>query len=293
MAKWGKWGAANAGQMTKGAIKPADVEKIARREKTAKIIGIVSGKGGVGKTTVTSNLGVILARDYDTETLAIDANVLTSNLGLHLGVIHPQIVLQDVVSKTISLERAIYVHPSNLKVIPASVELGGTLSPQDLRQNMDLLSLQYSWILVDSAPGLATEALAVISACDSFLVITNPELPAITDAIKTIEVIDSYKKRILGVVVNKIKGKEWEIGTRDIEAMCGYPVISEIPYDEAVPESISNKTPVTMWRMDSPASIALMELAGRISGKKTAGSFEEAHYRRPGIFRKIWYYFFG
>src|SRR3972149_10622941 len=85
-----------------------------------RIIGIISGKGGVGKTTTVSNLGTALV-DMVKKVIILDANVTTPNLSLHLGIPFYPITLHDVIKRKAPIEKAIYNHVSGLKIIPASL----------------------------------------------------------------------------------------------------------------------------------------------------------------------------
>jgi len=230
-------------------------------------VGIVSGKGGVGKTTVTANLGVSLVRDFGLNTIVLDANVLTSNLGLHLGFIREPVSLHDVLQNKLQIDQVIYVHSSGLNVIPSSLAIDATIDVSALGETVKYLAKNYDFVLVDSAPGLSKEALAVMDACDAFIVVTNPELPAITDSIKTISVLEQRNKHIMGLAVNKIKGKKYELTKHHIERVTDYPVIAEIPYDESVPNSIANKVPVVMFDPNCQASMHMRQMAGWLCDK--------------------------
>lgn len=257
----------------------------------AKSIGVISGKGGVGKTTITANIGTVLAHDFDMNVLVMDANVLTSNLGLHMGFVRPPVAMQDLLKKKVAINQVVYVHPSGVNVIPSSITLDESLDVSSLEENIRLLSGQYELILVDSAPGLSKEALAVLQGCEKLMLITNPELPAVTDSMKTIEVAQRFNKHIIGIVVNKVTGRKYELTSREIEKICEHPVIAEIPFDYKVPESIANKTPVVLYSPHCPASKAIRDLAAYMSGKRYM--VREGGEHREGVFKKIFRFLFG
>ena len=134
------------------------------------------------------------------------------------------------------------------------------------------LVTEYSTVLVDSAPGLSKEALAVMQGCERVLVVTNPEIPAVTDAIKTIDcATQKYKKYVIGVVLNKVTGAKYELSKEEIERILGQPVIAVIPNDQIVAEAIAAKTPVVMYAPNSAPAIAIKQLAARIAEKPYAG----------------------
>jgi len=230
-------------------------------------IGIVSGKGGVGKTTVTANIGVSLVKDFGLNTVVLDANVLTSNLGLHLGFVREPVSLHDVLQKRLEVDKVIYAHSSGLNVIPSSLSVDAVIDVSALTKIIKYLAERYDFVIVDSAPGLSKEAIVVMDACDSFIVVTNPEMPAIADCIKTINMLEKRKKHIIGIAVNKITGRNYELSRNSIDKLTDYPVIAEVPYDDRVSESIAAKVPIVLFAPNSEASIKFRQLAGWLCDK--------------------------
>jgi septum site-determining protein MinD len=255
------------------------------------VIGMVSGKGGVGKTTMTANIGVALAGELSIDTVVLDCNVLTSNLGLHLGLIHVPITLHDILVNKLSLSKATYVHNSGLYVIPSSLSLGTDLELENLKKIInDELTERYKMVFLDSAPGLSQEALAVIHAVDEVYVVTNPELPAVTDALKTIDVAEKFQKKIRGVILNKVTRSPYELTEEEIESTLGYRVLANIPFDKRVPQSIAMRTPVVQAFPNSPASVAIRDLAAFMGGRSTR---EKKVVVPAGLIERIKYVIFG
>ncbi len=229
-----------------------------------KIIGIVSGKGGVGKTTLTANLSLAMTQ-FGKDVVAVDVDLSTSNLGLQLGFYQFPLGLQDALDGNISILNAIYTHPSGLKVIPASISLNYiTKNPTPYRLKSVLSDLN-GIILIDSPPGLREDALLVLKACDDIVVVTNPEIPAVTDALKVIKVAREMGKEPLGIVVNRIRDK-FELTTEEIEEMCDLNVIGRIPEDKDVKRSMFEKTPIVDLKPHSRAAVEFARLAAAIVG---------------------------
>ena len=129
-----------------------------------RIIGVISGKGGVGKTTTVSNLGTALV-SMGKKVIILDANVTTPNLSLHLGIPFYPITLHDVIKKRAPIEKAIYEHSSGLKVIPASLAVS-EIKDLELDKFESLLwSLlgKADIIILDTAAGLGREYLADVN----------------------------------------------------------------------------------------------------------------------------------
>src|SRR4030042_6303031 len=125
-----------------------------------RLIVITSGKGGVGKTTLTSNLAAALT-DFGQKVTVIDGNLTTPNLGLHLGLHLPKKTLHDVLRGDTRLKDAIYPHTYGFDVIPASLGINDLKGVDVTRLPEVTFSLlgRSDYVIIDSAAGLGKEAL--------------------------------------------------------------------------------------------------------------------------------------
>lgn len=234
-----------------------------------RMIVITSGKGGVGKTTLTSNLAAALA-DFGESVIALDANLTTPNLALHSGMHLAPVTIHDVLKGNNKLKDAIYPHPYGYKVIPASLgieDLKGVDITHLPEISFSLLG-QADYIIMDCAAGLGREAMSALSASDEMILITNPNLPAVTDALKILEVAKEQNIKPIGVVVNRVTGKSHELTSKKIYDILNIPIIAEIPEDDKVPESIDRKRSVIEYSPNSPAAVEIKKLAAFITGRK-------------------------
>ena len=233
-----------------------------------RIISVLSGKGGVGKTTVASNLGAALVKKGK-DTIILDGNVTTPNLSLHLGIPLYPVTLHDVLNKKAPIESAIYHHESGLKVIPASLSYEAVKDIDMERFQSVILQLlgKAEIVIVDSAAGLGKEAMSAINVADDLIIVTNPDLPSVTDALKTIKIAEEKGTKILGIVVNRIKGLRHELSLNEIKSILEIPIIAAIPEDLAVPKSIAKRIPVVHHKPNSRASLEFHRLAARIVGE--------------------------
>ncbi len=236
--------------------------------KKNRIIAIISGKGGVGKTFTTVNLGLAL-QDFGEYVIVVDADVTVSNLGLHLGSYSFPVTLQDVLSGEENIYKSIYTHKSGLMVIPSSLSMktvgGMSKNAKKLKNALNKLTGN---ILLDCPPGLTEETLSIIDIADDVIVVTNPDLASITDAVKVIKIVRDKGKNLLGLVVNRIHGDKYELKPAEIEIMCEAPIIGKIPESDLVRKSIFEETPILRYKPYSDVSIAFKKLAANILGIK-------------------------
>jgi len=227
-----------------------------------------SGKGGVGKTTLTTNLGAAIHK-FGREVIIVDGNMSTPNISILLGMPKLPITLHDVLSGKAKATDAVYLHPSGLKVMPASLGI----TKMKLKQKKHLANALNEFVnlaefvLIDCAAGLGNEALQAMHAGDELVIVTNPEIHAMTDALKAYEYAKEIGVRPLGVIVNRVKNREWEMTKENVEEFLELPVIGMIPEDENVKKSIAYKKPLVFAYPRSPASRAIKKLAASLIGE--------------------------
>jgi len=233
-----------------------------------RVITVIGGKGGVGKTTLTANLASALA-ELGEDVVAVDSNLTTPNLSLHLGLHFAPNTLHQVLKGESKLKEATYPHAAGFKVVPASMSIDDLegVDPGKLYEVIFNLLGKSDFVLLDSAAGLGREAVSAVNAAEEILIITNPNLPSVSDALKTVKLAERLDKKIIGVVVNKVKRRQYELTKTEIEEMVGHPVIAEIPEDRNVSKSLFAKTPVVNYSPSSPAAIEFKKLAHNLTGR--------------------------
>jgi pilus assembly protein CpaE len=238
------------------------------KPKRAKILGVFSCKGGVGKTTTAANLASIFSSKFGGgDILVVDANLSAPNLGLHLGILDVEASMHDALVGTLPAEKAIYVLESGLHLIPGSLAYEGDIPLIDFKASVEPLRQRYKLIIIDSAPGLGTEAVAAIKASDQILIVTNPEIPTIASTLKTFRAAERFRKPILGTVVNKVSGRKFEVPLSEVKKTLGWPVLMSVPEDDKVRESLTAGVPVVNFAPKSSAARAFVELADRVLEK--------------------------
>ena len=247
----------------------------------ARFIVITSGKGGVGKTTTAVNLATAI-NSFDEDVTLVDINLTTPNVGLHLGAPVVPITLNHVLSGKAELVDAIYEHNSGTKVIPSSLSIRELkkLNERDLLSASKDLKKLSDIVIFDSAAGLGSEANVALQIADDVIIVTNPEMPAVTDALKTAKLAEEMGKNVLGVIVTRVRGNKYEMSASSIREMLELPILGVIPEDSRCQEALSLRNAVFFTHPKSKAAKSYREIAGKILGK-------EVPKERVGLFSRI------
>ena len=233
-----------------------------------KIIGIISGKGGVGKTTSAINLGSAL-NFFGKDVTVVDAILTTPNIGVYLGVPVAPVTIHHVLQGKNHISDSIYLHPSGTKIVPGSIALKdlSNIDPGKLKNKMlDLVGLT-DICLIDGAAGLGKEAISAIEASDELLIVTNPELPAITDALKAVKLAEKVGIPIIGAILTRVKLDGLDMTITNVEEMLEVPVLGVIPEDTAVRKAMVSKNTIIDSYPKSSSSIAYKKLAAKLIGE--------------------------
>ncbi len=241
-----------------------------------KFIVIASSKGGVGKTTTALNLGTALTL-FSKDVIVVDANLSTPNVSLYLGAPNVPITLHDVLNKGKKITDALYMHSHGLKIIPASQAFkdNSNIDYEKLTDLIRSLSGMAEYIIIDTSGGLREETIAGIKTGDEVLVVSTPELPAISDALRTIKKAKELGKKVSGIILTRAYEDELELSKADVEAMLETPVIAVIPEDETMREAVQMKNPIIHTHPNSPSALGYKELASALLGEKYVESIEK------------------
>ena len=200
-----------------------------------RFITLLSGKGGVGKTSTTVNLGHALAK-LGKRVVLVDANFATANLGLHLGVLEPKGTVNHFIRGEKGLREVIHLHDSGFSFIPASpsyAEFQKT-NPSKIGKLFNHLDKTCDFVLVDAPSGLGPELHHLLKHSDETLIVTNPQLSSVMEALKSCTLADAKESSVTGVVLNKSHGGRHEMSISEIESILGSRVIANVRHDRRV-----------------------------------------------------------
>ena len=241
---------------------------------SGKVVTVTSGKGGVGKTTLTANLAAALAAD-GLKVVCIDADIGLRNLDVILG-LENRIVydLVDVVEGRCRLRQAMIRDKRlpELYLIPAAQTRDkNAVSPSDMIRLANELRQEMDWILIDSPAGIERGFRNAIAPADIVLVVTNPEVSAVRDADRIIGLIEAEEKGPARLVINRIKPamvKRGEmLSMEDVLELLAIELVGLVPEDENVVISANRGNPISL-NGKTKAAQSFRNIARRLQGHK-------------------------
>jgi septum site-determining protein MinD len=236
-----------------------------------RVIGVVSGKGGTGKTTVTLNIGAALTMRHKKDVIIVDCNITTSHLGMYMGLYYYPISLNHVLSGDVNIDKAVYDYTiPGLKIVPASLSLDDMkgVEMSDLKGHIKDLFGKADIVLLDSAPGFGREAISTIRASDELIYVMNPFVPSLMDVVKAQQIANQFGVKSLGIVLNMAGEGRHELTVKEVEQLTEMPVLSRIPKDKSVLRSLSDKVPTIDISPRSKASREFKRLAANLVGEE-------------------------
>jgi septum site-determining protein MinD len=240
----------------------------------ARVIVITSGKGGVGKTTTTSNIGMALS-SFGYSTLLVDADVGLRNLDLLLGLENRIIYTgQDVLNTTCRLEQALIQdkRQPKLSFLPLSSNRNEIpITPEQIKTLIDQVKTDYDYILIDSPAGIDTGFQAAIECANEAIVIVTPEVPSIRDADRVIGLLISKGITDINLVVNRIlpnmvKSDDM-MSITDVTNILGVSLIGVVPDNEQVIIASNRGEPIVLDTKMSLPRLAFENIAKRLIGE--------------------------
>jgi len=241
---------------------------------------ITSGKGGTGKTTVTANLGVALAQ-HGRETCVVDTDIGLANLGLVLGLSETPVTLNDVLAGEAPILDAIYEGPYGLRIVPGGLSLEGfrNVDPERLIDVVRDLTDRCDYLLLDAPAGIGSDVVVALTAADDVLLVVNPEIASIVDAVKVRVLTETIGGKAGWAILNRVTSEKNDVIRRRVERALGVSIIGSIPEDPCVREASAARMPVVVRSPASKSSKAFRRIAASLAGIPIEENPEEVQER--------------
>ncbi len=240
----------------------------------SEVIVITSGKGGVGKTTTTANVGTGLAQ-LDKKVVLIDTDIGLRNLDVVMG-LENRIVynLVDVIEGSCRMKQALIKDKrySNLFLLPSAQTRDKTaVTPEQMRKLTDELREEFDYIILDCPAGIEQGFKNAIAGADRALVVTTPEVSAIRDADRIIGLLEANEIKQIQLFVNRLRMDMVNRGDMmsidDVKEILAIDLIGAVPDDEQIVISTNQGEPL-VGRTDTMAGMAYANICRRLTGEE-------------------------
>lgn len=236
------------------------------------VIVVTSGKGGVGKTTTTANVGTGLAK-LDKKVVLIDTDIGLRNLDVVMG-LENRIVynLVDVIEGNCRIKQALIKDKRypNLYLLPsAQTRDKSAVTPEEMKLLCDQLKSEFDYIIMDCPAGIEQGFKNAIAGADRALVVTTPEVSAVRDADRIIGLLEANEMKKTELIVNRLRidmvNRGDMMSSDDVVDILAVDLIGIVPDDENIVVATNNGEPLV--GDNSPAGQAYMNICRRITGE--------------------------
>ncbi len=262
------------------------------------VIAVISGKGGVGKTTATANIGLGIALN-DKKCVVVDFDIGQRNLDMILGLENRVVYdMVQVMDGEASVKQALIKSKAseNLFFLAASQSKDKSVLKSSKVEELVLkLKEDFDFVILDSPAGIESGFEHTIEFADAAIIVVNPEVSSIRDADRAIGILDSKSNRVKRgedvakyLIINRIVAEMVDSGemlkSEDILDILDIKLIGKIPEDRGVIDASNQGKPVVLDKK-SKAGQAYNRIAGRLCGKKI--DMEDIEIPDSGLFKKI------
>lgn len=235
---------------------------------TSMVFTVASGKGGVGKTTSSINLGAALT-NRDRSTIVVEADMSMANvvdfLRLDIDFTEGDPNLHTVLAGEDRIRSAIYESPGGMDVIPSGVDLESyaDADPSALERVIEWLRPRYEAIILDTRGGVGKDTLIPLGLADRVLVVSSPRVASVRDTKKTVELTHRVNGNVTGVIFTR-SGTGSAPPAAEIADFIGVELLGHVPEDETIPQSQDAGMPIVNYRPESPAAEAYDSIAATV-----------------------------
>ena len=262
------------------------------------VIAVISGKGGVGKTTATANVGLGIALN-NKKCIVVDFDIGQRNLDMILGLENRVVYdLVQVMDGEASFKQALIKSKAsqNLHFLAASqTKDKSVLTSEKVKNLIDELRSEYDFVILDAPAGIESGFEHTIEFADTAIVVVNPEVSSIRDADRAIGILDAKSQKVKEgeevskfLIVNRISAEMVQSGemlrTDDILDILNIKLLGKVPEDKGVIDASNQGKPVVLNKK-SMAGEAYTRIAGRICGQDI--EMKDVENNDSGVFKKL------
>jgi septum site-determining protein MinD len=231
-----------------------------------KFVALVSGKGGVGKTTSALNIGQALV-DLGKDVILVDGNIVTPNLAIHLGFMNPEGTLNKFLRKEKELKEVIYLHESGISFIPSSPSYSEfqKTNPQNISKIFERLDNTVDFVLIDAPSGLGYDLHQILKNTEEVLIVVNPNLSSVADALKTIQLANATNNSIAGILLNKTNKGKHELSEKEVEEILSHHILANIRTCNKIKKSTHKQMPLNYLYPRSKSAKEFVKVAKHLS----------------------------
>jgi pilus assembly protein CpaE len=243
------------------------------RPAQAKVITVFAGKGGVGKSTIATNLAATLADGGRRRVLLVDLDLQFGDVGILLQLV-PEHSITDAIAMAGRLDAealrslvTVYRPGMDTLLAPAGPAEGDHVSRELVREVLTVARSAYDFIVIDTAPYVSDQLLTALDVTDWFVLVITPDLPTLKSVRLTVDMFDllEYPKERRLTLLNRADS-DVGLSVADIEKAVGCPMSVLMPSSRDVPMSINRGVPLSIDKPGHPVSQAIRRLAGQVGG---------------------------
>jgi pilus assembly protein CpaE len=242
-----------------------------RREQTGKVLTVFGAKGGIGKSTIATNLGSVIARDTDCSVLVMDMDTRFGDIAIMLD-IEPQFTIADLALSSGSLDRdtfmrALMEHESGARILaaPKHPSEWGNVSAEQMQEIVKFGARHFDYVILDT-PGTFNDIVATsIELADRVLVVSSLDMASIKDTVHMLDLLEAegFPEERLLLVINQVN-RATTVKPADVPRIVHKDVFWSIPYDEQVLLANSIGQPIVIAKPKSGAAKQLRGLALKV-----------------------------
>jgi flagellar biosynthesis protein FlhG len=239
-----------------------------------RIVAVTSGKGGVGKSSIVSNIAYILGSNNEA-TYILDADLSLGNIDIMFGMV-PKFNIKDLIEGKKSIEEIIVEGPGGIRLIPATSGISEFSSLTAEEKNILFSSFrelpEYDFLIVDTSAGISSNVIYFNSISDDIIIVVTPDPASITDSYAVIKVLSKKTgRKDFNIIVNMAKDEDegleiykklLSVTDRFLDVYLDY--MGHIPMDANVNMATKKQKLWVKQFPDAPATKAILKICNRL-----------------------------